>query len=109
MTGEEELDMKTQPWLINSFYSIAWPDPFIDQFSDFESNYLEDKRSLVYPEWRYKLGYSPPMIYIPSKIVLFKLMRACLGVETPDQFWLYNEKLIEEETEEEAEEGEGEE
>ena len=31
-------------------------------------------------------------VYIPSSLVLFKLMRACVGVEDVKELWIYNHK-----------------
>ena len=38
---------------------------------------------LVYRGDRYLEGNSPNAIYFPSKLLLFKIMRACINVDDP--------------------------
>ena len=46
---------------------------------------------LVYPVPRYHDDRSPMCLYIPSPLMLFKLMRACIGVEKITELWIYNQ------------------
>ena len=46
---------------------------------------------LAYPVPRYHDDRSPMCLYIPSPSVLFKMMRACIGVEEVEELWMYNE------------------
>ena len=48
---------------------------------------------LVYPVARYHDDRSPMCLYIPSALTLFKLMRACIGVETIAELWIHNPKI----------------
>ena len=44
-----------------------------------ETEFLRDPEDLVYNESRYKHEYSPMSIYVPSKLVIVKLMRAAMA------------------------------
>ena len=61
-------------------------DPFPEDFMEIEFNIpnIDEEIGLVYNEKRYVEGNSPNALYIPNKLVMFKLMRACLDI--------YNEK-----------------
>jgi len=48
---------------------------------------------LVYPAERYVEGNSPYCLYIPSNELMFKLMRACIGVKKPQDLWFINLSL----------------
>lgn len=45
--------------------------------------------SLTYPPARYHEDHSPMCIYIPSNQVLFKMMRAAIGVSRAEDTWIY--------------------
>lgn len=77
-----------KPWLVNSFWNIGWPDPFPDEHSSMDREFLVDRTALVYEEARYHEEYSPSAVWIPSKLVLIKLMRACIGVDKPENLWI---------------------
>ena len=57
-------------------------DPYPEDFMETEFNCpnIDEKIDLVYNEKRYIKDNSPNTLYIPSKLVMFKLMRACLDV-----------------------------
>lgn len=76
-------------FLINSFWNIGWPDPFPDEHSAIDQDFLRDKKELVYHKTRFVPDYSPPVVFIPNKIVMAKLMRACLGVTEIEELWIY--------------------
>ena len=42
----------------------------------------------VYAPSRYSPDYSPLLIYIPKKEVMFKMMRACIGVKCTSDLWI---------------------
>ena len=68
------------------------PDPFPgDDYS--QSNFIipKVKEDMVYEESRYKKGESPKSIYVPSHILMFKLMRACINVTAPEDLWFNKE------------------
>ena len=46
---------------------------------------------LVYDKCRYMEGYGPKCIFIPSKQIMFKLMRACVDVQDESELW-FNRK-----------------
>ena len=47
-----------------------------------------DYDSPVYAESRYEVGTSPTVIYIPKKEVMFKIMRACIGIKRVEDIWI---------------------
>jgi hypothetical protein len=65
-------------------------DPFPDE-NDFDLKYPLVKpvsiNDTVYHESRYNKQNSVLCVYIPRKEIMFKLMRACLGVQSVDQLW----------------------
>ena len=80
--------VKVVPWLINSFWNIGWPDPFPDEHSSIDQEFLKNKEDLVYAPSRYVAEHSPIVIYLPNKSVMVKIMRACLGVNDLDELWI---------------------
>mmetsp|Transcript_38258 Transcript_38258/g.58324 ORF Transcript_38258/g.58324 Transcript_38258/m.58324 type:complete len:85 (-) Transcript_38258:25-279(-) len=79
--------------MVMSFWQIGMADPFPD-----ESTVITDEHTLigneeltvdnlVYPRYRYVEGQSPLSIYIPSKMIMAKLIRACMGCISPDELW----------------------
>ena len=82
--------------MVNTFWSIGISDPFPD-----ESTILEQENQLfgtqkfelekyVYPTFRYIKGQSPMQIYMPSKQILLKLVRACIGCSNESELWFNN-------------------
>lgn len=53
-----------------------------------DSLLFECVEHLVYSSHRYVMAYSPYMLYIPRKEVMFKIMRACINVTDPLDLWL---------------------
>jgi hypothetical protein len=47
----------------------------------------EKADDFVYPINRLVYSLSPSTIYMPSKKVLFKLMRSCIGVNEVEELW----------------------
>ena len=45
------------------------------------------KNKDVYAQSRYNKEYSPFQIYIPKTDLMFKMMRACVGVKQPRDLW----------------------
>jgi hypothetical protein len=74
---------------ITSFDQIGWIDPFPeeDQSSTTEVIAPETLDDLVYDTARYYPNASPFVIYFPIKILLFKLMRASIGVTKEKDLW----------------------
>ena len=85
-------------FLVNSFHRINWPEPFsnidflsepekidIAQISDIINDPLDN---MIYSKSKTLSEDSPITVYIPSKVVMFKLMRACIDKKVCDpQFW----------------------
>jgi hypothetical protein len=78
-----------QPYFVNTFGGLAWPDPFPDKTSSVEPELLHDRQDLVYPPSRYRNEASPAMLFLPSKQMILKMMRACMGVTRIQDLWLY--------------------
>ena len=80
---------------IVTFHQIGMFDPFpaeIDLFTKTANNDCHfvipmDDGDLVYAEDRYMHSSSPKMTYYPSRMMLFQLMRACVGVKSADNLW----------------------
>ena len=71
---------------------------------------------LVYPLNRYYKAYSPFTMYLPSRTLLFKMMKACCGCKTIDDLWIIkagtrptsdNEENSEDKSDEDCAEDEG--
>ena len=73
---------KPQSFLVNSFSDIGMYDPF-PQESETQSLFTvpEKVESFVYSQNRFSDAYSPKCIYLPSKNVLWKIMRNCASLE----------------------------
>jgi len=82
------LNTQPKPHLINNFQSIGVDDPFPKE--ERASNNIKPPcyvDELVYAESRFTKGSSPVCVYIPNKDIMFKIMRACIKVETPADLW----------------------
>ena len=90
-------------YLIDSLYRIGMADPFpnnpnliITCNDDLpaEEKMVTEVGQNVYGETRYIKGFSPYCIYIPTKDVMFKLMRACVGVKHVEDLWFNRQENI---------------
>ena len=50
-------------------------------------NIKKHSHDLVYRKGIIGTTYSPPCIYLPTRNVMFKLMRACIGVKYAGDLW----------------------
>ena len=50
----------------------------------------EKRLKLIYFKQRYSEN-SPMTVYIPTKDIMFKMMRACLGCQNIEDLWIFNE------------------
>ena len=83
---------------VNSFERVGLADPFpndedeADRESDLARNakILEDPLQVpIYPDWKaYDPSMTPLQIFIPSKALMFKLMRSCIDVKLPQDLWI---------------------
>ena len=71
---------RAKSYQIWSFQQIGMSDPFPNEPMETEFSVPTCNDDLVYRADRYMDGNSPCVIYIPSKLLLFKLMRSCIGV-----------------------------
>ena len=52
---------------------------------------LNPTTNLIYSLTRYLEDQSPMSLYIPNKPLLFKMMKACVGVNRIEELWIYQE------------------
>ena len=69
---------------IYSFDQIGMIDPYPDEQMDTNFAVPLTDEDLVYRGSRYVKGNSPNVLYFPSGIMLQKIIRACIGVESID-------------------------
>ena len=50
----------------------------------------EEYSNLIYDVDRYLEEMSPMCVYIPSRELIFKMMRACVGCTKVEDLWIYN-------------------
>ncbi len=62
-------------------------DPFPKEQNDADVPNLEQVDDLVYPPNSYIEDYVPQFVYIPSDKMMFKIMRACIGLTNPEDLW----------------------
>ena len=74
---------------IESMMQVGMFDPYPEDFMEvnFSIPDIHKEIPLVYREERYIKGNSPNSLYIPSKLVLFKIMRACIGILDKNKLW----------------------
>lgn len=102
-------DRRKKQFLINSFSQIGWTDPFEEEGDLGDLAVLSDTGSAenspqtecirfptdadqdVYPQSYYRPGQSPSCVYIPSREIMFKMMRACIGIQEEDDLWINND------------------
>ena len=79
-----------QSFNIYSLEQIGMPDPYPREpmEMDFEMPSKED--DLLYAPTRYKYQVSPSTIFLPSRKVLLKIMRACIDIEDEADLWYNN-------------------
>lgn len=76
---------------ISTFRQIGLHDPYPKEFEDSEFRIPNNYDDLVYSSSRYVYGSSPKHLYIPSRRMMLKLMRACIGVEHEKDLWYHTE------------------
>ena len=90
----ELIDEKKITFLIDDFEEINIVDPFPDE-NEFTTTVImhfpEQASDFVYPVNRLIYSLTPSSIYFPSKKIVCKLMRACIGVTDVDDLW-FNQK-----------------
>ena len=70
-----------------SFNEIGMFDPFPSEAMEKDFNIPEKDDDLVYSNDRYIKDNSPVCIYLPSKLLLLKIMRACIDIEHEKDLW----------------------
>ena len=89
------LDESVKHFLINSFPKIGLTDPFPNEEESMNNEedtalnnmMLVDPHVMIYPKCRIIHNDSPQPIYIPNRAMMFKLMRACIGITNPNDLW----------------------
>ena len=76
-------------YYLKSFEQIGMQDPFPTDKNnfDFSKGLPEDHNDLTYHESRFMDDNSPKCLYLPSRFVMFKIMRACVDVTKVDELW----------------------
>lgn len=80
-----------------TFWAIGMADPFPDETTmmDKSSHLLGDEEitaeKLIYAPHKYIKGTYPKCIYMPSRPMLLKIMRACMGCMSANELW-FNRK-----------------
>ena len=90
-----------QSFLINSFHKIGWQDPFPSEdnkeFDEIDID-LNEKiasdplQTNIYSSDKITGGESPMMMYIPNKLIMFKLMRSCIDVVEHFDLWVIEQE-----------------
>jgi hypothetical protein len=77
--------------LINTFAQVGWFDPFAHE-ETFTATFVEPEliTDMVYHQDRLIPGFIPWAIYIPRREIMFKMMRACIGIKDKHQLWYIN-------------------
>ena len=90
-------EQKHSDHLVNSFEFIGFPDLTFDKeyrkpVESVDPDAGEDDSNLKYPEHRYEYKNSPMCVYIPSDLVLMKMMRACCYLKSAEEspYWIEN-------------------
>ena len=53
---------------------------------------IKDNDDLIYDDCRYIDPNTPPMsVYLPSKALVFKMMKACVNCMSKEQLWIYKD------------------
>ena len=97
------VDTREKVFFIKRLEDIGWVDPFPDD--PMTVNYKtpseipggdgpgpsipESSDQFAYAKSRLIKGKFPQIIYIPTKEVLFKMMRACIGVAKKEDLWIH--------------------
>ena len=80
--------------MVHTFWSIGMADPFPDESTAMEEDntWIEGAFAIsapVYPKSRYLPDQSPAMLYVPSKYMMIKIIRACMGCTEPTDLWFH--------------------
>ena len=83
-TKYKSLFDKPQACHIHRFEQLALENPFPDEDKHNESQPWQtpiEHDELVYAKTRYREGESPKCLYLPSRYLMFQIMRMCSEVE----------------------------
>jgi len=61
---------------------------------DDDSSKPKFETNLVYKTCHYNTQYSPMIIDSPSDYILYKIMRACIGIQKKEDLWIYDKSNI---------------
>ena len=77
--------------MINSFTQIGLADEFPYEETNLKKKFIPPQNidDLVYPSCRYQYDNSPYMLYIPNRLLMFKLMRSCINAKKVEDLWIY--------------------
>lgn len=96
--------------MINTFDAVAIQDPFSHEVAPKQMTGEDTPKNmhdiggngkscaipkkiddLVYAKTRYIPNFAPFCIYIPKTELMFKMMRACIGIKDPKDLWFNQE------------------
>lgn len=93
--SSEQRYVQRERYYIQSFWSLGLADPFPDEATTIDEQFqligtekiLLDK--FVYPDVWYESQWSPQMIYLPTRIIMMKMMRGCMGCDSKSDLWVF--------------------
>ena len=59
-------------------------------FSEYSYLLKENITDCTYNINRYHEDQSPMLVYIPNKPLIFKMMKACIGIDKVEDLWIYH-------------------
>ena len=62
-------------------------DPYTDEKMDTEFTIPITDNDLAYPTNAYRENISPHVHYFPSRLLMFKMMRACINIQSSNDLW----------------------
>lgn len=93
-----ESDESANQFGISSFERIGWADPFPNDNAilTIEKDLSQNKDCLsdpcqifIYPNCKILVPESTPMqSYIPSKVMMFKMMKSCINIKELEKLWV---------------------
>ena len=73
-----------------TFKQIGMDDPFPHESIDFDYKIPNEPGELVYNKKWYQDQTHVLGLYVPSRKVMWKIMRACLNVQSEHELWFNN-------------------
>lgn len=93
---ETEADEELNPFFIHDFRRLGMSDPFPDgnsaPLSEVDHKLLANvpmniDEDLLQPKYRFAANRPPAMVWLPTKQIMIKMIRASLGIVDPSELW----------------------